>query len=402
MVWEDSSHGLDFQNGVHRQVERFPGNFEIVLDKSFAWMSTDFVPLLNRVKKAKADVFLSDAHLTDFVLMHHQYTQLGLSHLLVSYGARGSEEIAREELSSAVDYLVSIAWWSKDLPYPQVRKFINNYQTAYGSSPEWYAGTPYEAVRALLRAIEKAGSLDRAKIRDALAGLDMMNSTVAGQHLFFKKNGQANYPLLIIQNRPDGTVPIVHPADAAAAKATVPRPRVRFKVAVLHLGPIDDYGWTYQAHLGAQEMAEELPYVELSEEGCDVIANHSDSYAPAVAADERGVYYISLNSNLRRFAPHVFLAGAVWNWAPIMTDIVRIVREGTWDKHPGQDWWYGLAEEGVKLAPFSDLVPEDVRKMVEEKKQAIIQGEFQVFPGMSDKQLREIYHFESNVVGKLP
>jgi len=37
------------------------------------------------------------------------------------------------------------------------------------------------------------------------------------------------------------------------------------KVAVLHIGPIEDYGWTYEAHLGAQKIAEELPYVELSE-----------------------------------------------------------------------------------------------------------------------------------------
>jgi len=314
------------------------------------------------------------------------------------------------------------------------------------------------------------------------------------------------------------------------------------KVALLHIGPIGDYGWTHKAHLGAQAMAEALPYVELSEKeeacgldapqimgeyadtgykvifchawdfgeyieqvapnypdvifmwgngvekkapnagiyygrmyeakflvgmvagamtkinkigyaagipipdvvrginafargvasvnpdanvyvewvgewydppkerevalalidnGCDVITHHTDSYAPAVVADERGVYYISLNSNLSMFAPHVFLTGAVWNWATVMTDIVEAVHNGTWNEHPGQDWWYGLAEGGVKLAPFSDLVPENVKKMVEEKKQEIIEGKFEVFPGMTDEKLREIYYFEPNIIGKL-
>jgi hypothetical protein len=56
----------------------------------------------------------------------------------------------------------------------------------------------------------------------------------------------------------------------------------------------------------------------------------------------------------------------------------------------------------VKLAPFSDLLPEDVREMLGEKKQAIIQGKFEVFPGMPDEELREIYYFEPNVVGELP
>jgi len=315
----------------------------------------------------------------------------------------------------------------------------------------------------------------------------------------------------------------------------------RLKVAVLHFGPIGDYGWTYEAHLGAQKMAEALPYVELSERentsgldspqilreyaeagygvifchgwdlgieevapdypdvifmwggdvekkapnagryygrmyeasflagivagamtetnkigyaasipipgvvrgidafakgaasvnpdaevyvewigewydppkekevtlslidrGCDIITHRSDSYAPAEAAEERGVYFISQYSDMRRFAPHVFLTGTVWNWAPVMTDIVKAVHGGTWDEQPGQDWWYGLAEGGVKLAPFSDLVPEDVREMVEEKKQAIIEGKLEVFPGMTDEELREIYYFEPNVVGELP
>ena len=85
-----------------------------------------------------------------------------------------------------------------------------------------------------------------------------------------------------------------------------------------------------------------------------------------------------------------------------MTDIVRDIHNGTWDQHPGQDWWYGLDKGGVELAPFSDLVPEDVREIVEKKKRAIIDGSFEVFPGMLDEELREIYYFESNVVGDLP
>ena len=336
-------------------------------------------------------------------------------------------------------------------------------------------------------------------------------------------------------------VVLLLPALAVYAKEE-PK-EVQLKVAILHFGPIGDYGWTYEGHLGAEKMAEELPYVKLSERedacgpdspqimrgyaeagykvifchawdfgeyieqvapdypdvifmwgngvekkasntgiyygrmyeakflvgivagsmtktnkigyaagipisdvirgidafargvasvnskakvyvkwvgewynppkerevtlslidrGCDVITNHSDSYTPAVAAEEGGVYYISLNSDLRRFAPHVYLTGAVWNWAPIMSNIVKAVREGTWDEYPEQDWWYGLAKGGVELDSFSDLVPENVRKIVDEKKQVIVEGEFEVFPGMSDEELREIYYFESNVVGELP
>lgn len=85
-----------------------------------------------------------------------------------------------------------------------------------------------------------------------------------------------------------------------------------------------------------------------------------------------------------------------------MADIVKAVDNGTWNIQPDQDWWYGLAEGGVVLAPYSDLVPDDVKQVVEERKQEIIAGDQEIFPGMADEELREIYYLEPNVKGELP
>jgi basic membrane protein A and related proteins len=142
--------------------------------------------------------------------------------------------------------------------------------------------------------------------------------------------------------------------------------------------------------------------LSLINDGCDVITHGSDSDATGEAAEETGTYFISLGSNTARFFPHVFLTGAVWNWEPIMTDIVEEVRNGTWGFHPGQDWWYGMAEGAVELAPFSDLVPADIRTLVEEKQKAIGRGETEIFPGNSDPDLLNMHYLEPNVVGQLP
>ena len=40
--------------------------------------------------------------------------------------------------------------------------------------------------------------------------------------------------------------------------------------------------------------------------------------------------------------------------------------------------------------------------MVESRKQAIISGQLEVFPGMTDEELREVYYLETNVIGDLP
>lgn len=139
--------------------------------------------------------------------------------------------------------------------------------------------------------------------------------------------------------------------------------------------------------------------LSLINDGCDVITHGSDSDATGEAAEETGTYFISLGSNTARFFPHVFLTGAVWNWEPIMSDIAEAVHNETWSNRPELDWWYGMAEGAVELAAFSDLVPEECRKLVEEKKRAIASGELKIFPGLSDEQLLKMNRFEANVIG---
>lgn len=140
----------------------------------------------------------------------------------------------------------------------------------------------------------------------------------------------------------------------------------------------------------------------LIDQKCDVLTQHSDSYEPAIAANSRKAYYISAGSDLRRFAPHTFLTGMDWNWGPVMTDVVRSVRAGTWQRQPGQDWWYGLERGGATLIPPSDLVPEKVRLAVEAKRRELAAGRFQVFPGLSDEELRGMTILEPNVIAESP
>jgi basic membrane protein A and related proteins len=135
---------------------------------------------------------------------------------------------------------------------------------------------------------------------------------------------------------------------------------------------------------------------------CDIITHWSDSDATGQTADEMGTYFISFGSDVGRFSPRVYLTGAIWNWEPIMTDIVESVHNGTWDSHPRQEWWYGLAEGGVKLAPFSKLVPSNVRSFVDKKQKEIVERKLAIFPGMKDEDLKTMYYLESNVVGELP
>jgi basic membrane protein A len=142
--------------------------------------------------------------------------------------------------------------------------------------------------------------------------------------------------------------------------------------------------------------------LSLIHKGCDVITHASASDATGQTAEEMGTYFISAGTESGRFSPRVYLTGVTWDIEPIMTDIVESVHNGTWNSRPRQEWGYGLAEGGVKLAPFGNMVPGNVRSLVEEKQKEIVQKKLVIFPGMSDEELNKMHYLEGNVVGELP
>jgi branched-chain amino acid transport system substrate-binding protein len=225
LVVENTDHGIDYVNGVQEWITAHPGYFTVVLNEKFELGGTDFSGLLQKVKTAHADIFLSDAHLQDYITMQRQYLQAGLHHQVVSYGARGPESDARKALGAGTDYILAALWWSDKLPYSQAQKFTSDYKAFTGRAPDsWYAATAYDAMRILAQAIQAAGTLNKTKIRDELAKAQLKNSLLPGQVLKFGPNGQAGYPFLVTQNKPGDKVDIVYPKDAATGDTVAPMP----------------------------------------------------------------------------------------------------------------------------------------------------------------------------------
>lgn len=222
---ENTDHGVEYGAGIDRWIQDHPGYFHVVFNEKFDLGSPDYSGLLQKVKNAKADIFLVDAHLQDYITMERQYIQSGMHHQMLSYGARGPDKDARTALGDATNYIFAGLWWTKNLPYPQVKKFNADYQAFAGHEPDSYYPAPaYDSMRALAMAIEQAGSLDKTAIRDALRNVELKDSLLPGQTLHFGKNGQVSYPFVIVQNKPENKTDIVYPRDAATGDAVAPRP----------------------------------------------------------------------------------------------------------------------------------------------------------------------------------
>ncbi len=222
---ENSSHGVEFRKGINDRAKAKPDRFSVVVEEPFELNAKDFSSLLSKVKVANADIFLADARLADYTLMHRQYTEQGLYHKVVSYGPRGPEKAARDALGAASDHIVAANWWSADVPDASSKDFVAKYKKAYSDEvPEWFAALGYETARVLFKAIEAAGSLDKTKVRDALAKTNLSPSLVVGGKVWFEANGQIANPYIMTQNAPGGKTLIIFPKDLATGDATVPIP----------------------------------------------------------------------------------------------------------------------------------------------------------------------------------
>lgn len=114
------------------------------------------------------------------------------------------------------------------------------------------------------------------------------------------------------------------------------------------------------------------------EAGADVVAMHQDTPGPMQAAEEKGVLSIGYNTDMSQFAPKAVMTSPIWNWGPYYVKTVQAVIDGTWKS---EQYWGPMSDGIVDMAPFGPMVPEDVKQLVETKKQEIISGKWDVFTG---------------------
>ncbi|MBP1755413.1 MAG: family transporter substrate-binding protein [Firmicutes bacterium] len=123
--------------------------------------------------------------------------------------------------------------------------------------------------------------------------------------------------------------------------------------------------------------------------GCDVIAQHADTTAPQMAAQNRGVWGCGYNSDMTKDAPSAHLTAPIWNWGVYYTMAAKAVLEGTWT---GENYYGGMAEGLVDISPLSANCAEGTQEAIDAAKQKIIGG-FKIFEG-------DLYDNQGNQVCK--
>jgi len=115
----------------------------------------------------------------------------------------------------------------------------------------------------------------------------------------------------------------------------------------------------------------------LMSQGCDMIAQHTDSPAPMQAAEQQNKHGFGQASDQIAVAPKAQLTATIDNWAPYYIRKVQAVIDGTWES---EDYFGHMNEGAVAMAPFTNM-PDDVRVKAADVMQQISDGEYFGFTG---------------------
>jgi basic membrane protein A len=117
----------------------------------------------------------------------------------------------------------------------------------------------------------------------------------------------------------------------------------------------------------------------LVEQGCDVIAQHTNTAAPQIETEKFGIWGIGYHSDMSVDAPRSTVTSVVWNWGVYYKRLARSIIDGSFTTRP----YVGGMEDGlVAMTPLKvSLAPEGAVAKVEEARARILSGHTDVFDG---------------------
>ncbi len=110
----------------------------------------------------------------------------------------------------------------------------------------------------------------------------------------------------------------------------------------------------------------------------DIITMHVDSISPLDVAEKNGIKSIGYNLDNSSLYPDSYLTAATWSWENFYIPQISACMQ---DKFTGKNYWDGVETGIVSLAPLSESADSAISQKIEEEKEKMSQGMFDVFYG---------------------
>jgi branched-chain amino acid transport system substrate-binding protein len=224
LMFEDTLFGKASSTGQAAYAEKFGIK---VLDKiSYPKDTPDLTATISRVKSMNPDALVLVSYISDAVLITKTMKELGVNIPIIGTSAGHIDPAYISNLRDLANFSFTVGEWSPDLKKPGAAEINARFEKKFGVPMNGHAAETYMSTMVLRDALERAGSTDRKKLRDALAKTEICGdkNLLPYDCIKFDASGQSEQGRLGILQVQNGAFVSVWPEASAAAKAVWPVP----------------------------------------------------------------------------------------------------------------------------------------------------------------------------------
>ena len=226
LLYEDALYG---NSVAETQVTRLrEANVEVLERIAYPPRTTDLSGAVQRLREASAEVLLHTAGQNDPILLFRTMREAGWRpRMVIGSGAGYSLTDTARAVGPGFEGVMNVdfpAFAISERIAPGNSAFAEAYKRRYGADPRsGHSLANYFGARVALDGIQRAGGLDKDKLRAAMLATDIAEGTTpTGWGAAFDERGQNTRARPCLMQWQDGRLVTIHPEAAAVA-----RPRAR-------------------------------------------------------------------------------------------------------------------------------------------------------------------------------
>lgn len=170
----------------------------LITIESYTSGDKDFRAQLTKIKGLNPDCLVTPNYYGEDALIRVQMKELGLDIPTIGGDGNDAPEFFTIAGEAANGFLMT-THYAPDDPRPVVQEFRKKYEAKFGEVPRSTAALSYDAVMLYKMAVEKAGTTDKYKVREALAGLKDVTTLVTAPTFSMDPTGTGIKALAVVR-----------------------------------------------------------------------------------------------------------------------------------------------------------------------------------------------------------
>ncbi|WP_418316557.1 amino acid ABC transporter substrate-binding protein [Piscinibacter sakaiensis] len=198
---------------------------EVVYKAAYPSGTKDFAAMVEAVKAARPDALIAAGYTGDLIVVARQTSEQKVPLKMIGFTLGPTLPGFVEALGSRAEHILEPVQWTSDLAWKDeifgwtAKDYADLCKARLGHECDYHPPQSTAALEVYQRAIEKAGSLDPQKVRDALAQTNIM--TAYGPVRFNERGQNIAKGMSVVQLQ-NGKPVVVFPLEGAKAKFIYP------------------------------------------------------------------------------------------------------------------------------------------------------------------------------------